>query len=54
MKKKVVRKPKKLVKHTFIYGGYEVGSGGLIWCKECGKDVEDKAHFKVKINRVKP
>lgn len=31
-------------KHTFEYGGYEVGSGGSISCSVCGKDVNHKSH----------
>jgi hypothetical protein len=30
--------------HEFVYGGYEVGSGGPIWCKICGWDVEHDVH----------
>jgi hypothetical protein len=54
MKKEKVRKPKKPSKHEFVYGGYELGSGGPIWCKTCGEDVDHKSHFKVKIGKVKP
>jgi hypothetical protein len=36
---------KKAERHKYVYGGYEVGSGGPIWCKVCGKDVEDPIHI---------
>jgi len=39
------RSKKEPAPHRYVYGGYEVGSGGPIWCKICGKDVEDKIHI---------
>lgn len=30
--------------HKFVYGSYEVGSGGPIACKVCGEDVNNAVH----------